>query len=280
MEPETSPSTSLRDFLHVIFKRKFQILLFFGITVCTVAIGSFVVRPTYEATAQILIKIGRENIYVPTLPAGGTSNPVISFNREEQINSEIEILKSRFLAEKVAESLGPAVIYKDLDRTGHGFLGGLFQTADARESPLPRAVIKLRKNIEVEAVRKSNVINVSFTHKDPDMAATVVNSLISVYLDRHLSVHKSPQSYGFFQEQSQILESKLKQAEENLEAFKKEHNLTSLEEQRTLILRNEADLRAALNQTLSQEAETGNRLRQLRHQVATTPKTVTNTRRD
>ena len=274
MDAETSPSTSLRDFLHVIFKRKFQILLFFGITVCTVAIGSFVVRPTYEATAQILIKIGRENIYVPTLPAGGTSNPVISFNREEQINSEIEILKSRFLAEKVAESLGPAVIYKDLDRTGHGFLGGLFQTADARESPLHRAVIRLRKNIEVEGVRKSDVINVSFTHKDPDMAATVVNSLISVYLDRHLSVHKSPQSFGFFQEQSQILESKLKQAEENLEAFKKEHNLTSLEEERTLVLGKTADLRAALNQTLSQEAETGNRLRQLRHQVATTPKTV------
>ncbi|MFB3074457.1 MAG: Wzz/FepE/Etk N-terminal domain-containing protein, partial [Candidatus Methylomirabilales bacterium] len=62
MDEETGPSTSLRDFLHVIFKRKFQILLFFGITVCTVAIGSFVVRPTYEATAQILIKIGRENI--------------------------------------------------------------------------------------------------------------------------------------------------------------------------------------------------------------------------
>jgi uncharacterized protein involved in exopolysaccharide biosynthesis len=40
--------TSLRDFLHVLFKRKIQILLFFGVTVCTVAIGTAITKPTYD----------------------------------------------------------------------------------------------------------------------------------------------------------------------------------------------------------------------------------------
>jgi uncharacterized protein involved in exopolysaccharide biosynthesis len=113
MEMGTSelPRTSLRDFLRVLFKRKTQILLFFAVTFVTVAVGTFVAKPTYQAVAQILVKLGRENIYVP---ASGNSNPVINFNREEQINSEIEILKSRSLAMEVLHELGPETIYEDI----------------------------------------------------------------------------------------------------------------------------------------------------------------------
>jgi cell division septation protein DedD/LPS O-antigen subunit length determinant protein (WzzB/FepE family) len=64
------------------------------------------------------------------------------------------------------------------------------------------------------------------------------------------------------------------QAEGELEAFKKQNEVTSLEEQRSLLLKQEADLRAALNQTLSQKAETQNRIGQLRRQLAETPETL------
>ncbi|KKK68143.1 hypothetical protein LCGC14_2947050, partial [marine sediment metagenome] len=111
MEPIEIRRSSLRDFLHVLFKRKSQIILFFFVTVFTVAVGTFVIKPTYEAKTQLLVKMGRENLYVP--PSGG-NNPIISFNRDDQINSEIELLKSRSLAETVVASLGPGNIYKDL----------------------------------------------------------------------------------------------------------------------------------------------------------------------
>ena len=83
MDTETSLNMSPRDFLHVFFKRKIPILLFFGVTVCVVAIGSFMQKPRYEATAQILVKMGRENIYVPTNPGTG---PIL--NRDLQIIAE------------------------------------------------------------------------------------------------------------------------------------------------------------------------------------------------
>ena len=53
-----------------------------------VAIGSLLAKPTYKATSQIMLKIGRENLYVRTVLAGNNLNPVISFNRKELINSE------------------------------------------------------------------------------------------------------------------------------------------------------------------------------------------------
>jgi polysaccharide chain length determinant protein (PEP-CTERM system associated) len=256
-------SASLRDFLHIIFKRKAEILLFFIVTVSTVGIATLVVKPTYEASSQILVKVGRENLYVPTVPTSGNLNPIISVNRQEQLNSEIEILKSRSLAEEVIKSLGPATIYKDVSRSLAG-----------RHSPMEKAFLKLRKKLKVEGIKKSDVIQVKFKHKDPQMAATVVNTLIKYYLDRHLQVFKSPQSSSFFQQQTNVLRKKLMQVETNLKDFKRQHNLSSLEQQKTLLLKQEADLRAALNQTLSQEAETENRLSELRMQLAKTPKTV------
>ncbi len=60
-----------------------------------------------------------EAVYAPMLPTGD-SKPIVRVDRQEQINSEIEILKSRFLAEKVVKSLGPEVIYKRSDDAGGG----------------------------------------------------------------------------------------------------------------------------------------------------------------
>jgi len=179
METEVKLRTLVQNLLHLIFKRKTQVLLVFGATVCTVAIASFMQTRMYEATAQILIKIGRENVYVP---AAGGAGPI--FDKADQITPEIEILRSRFLAEKVVMSLGPAVIYKDLDGTGPELLN--------------KAVSRFQKSLTVRGIKESNVINISLKHTNPRLAATVLNTLVDLYLERHLEVHKRRDPQGFF----------------------------------------------------------------------------------
>ena len=279
------PNTSLRDILHVIFKRKIQMLVFFTVTICTVAVGTLMMQPTYEATAKIMVKIGREDVYVPNLPGGGSSTPIMRFDYEERVNSEIEILKSKFLAQKVVETLGPTVIYEGLENTEPGLLKGLIksllrgllrsQGTGTEVSPAEKAAVMFQKDLTVEAVRKSSVVNASFKHSDPRLAAKVTNTLASLYLDRHLAVHKSPQSYEFFEQQTETAQNNMKQADAAMLAFKREHNISSLDEQRLLLLRNDAERRTALGLTLSQEAETRERLRKLRDQVAATPNSIT-----
>ena len=271
MDATHTTRTSLRDFLNVVFKRKGQILLFFFAVVLTVGIGTFTMKPTYEAASQILVKIGRENIYVPHTTTG---SPVINVDRQEQINSEIEILTSQSLAEEVVKDLGPTTLYKDLNRGGWKILDLVRKDLEAAQSPVEKAVLKVRKDLEVEGIKKSNVIDIRFRHTDPHTAARVVNTFVSRYLDRHVDVHKAPNSYKFFKEQSGLLKARLTQSESGLDRFKKEHNIASLEEERTLLLQKEADLRAGLNDTLSRIAETGNRIGQLKQQLAATPKTI------
>ena len=257
-----------------MFKRKTQILLFFCVAVCAVSIGTLLVKPSYEATSQVLVKIGRENLSVSTLPASGGPTPVINLNREEQINAELEILRSRPLAEKVVEFLGPTALYQELSEKGGGILSGFFLRTDIQQSPKKQALFSFQKTLKVEGVRKANVIKVSFRHEDPQMSATVVNTLVKFYLDYHLQVHKNPQSFKFFQEQSKILENEVQQAEGKLQSFKKQHNISSLNEERSLLLKQTTDLRAALNQTQSRRVETKKRIRELRKQLAATPKTI------
>jgi len=255
--PETT-NPSIRDFLHLIFKRKAQILIFFSVTVLIVTIGTLLWPPAFEAASQILVKIGRENLFVP---ASGVS-PVVNINSEQQINSEIEILKSRSLAQKVVETLGAKAIYPKLKEKG------------ARKILVEKAALKLQKGLDIKAIKKSNVIEVGFTNRNPEMAASVVNKLVDFFLDRHLDVHKNPQSFKFFKKQSQAVKDKLRQGEESLKAFKGEHNVTSLEEERALSLNQEATLAAALNQTITQEAETKNRVKEIPKQLASTPKNI------
>ncbi len=260
MEIEKAPSLSLKDLLIVTFKRKTQILVFFGATVCIAAIASFMQTPIYEATGQILVKTGREDIYVPVAPGESLPNAPIKRSSSEQINGEIEILRSRFLAEKVVNSLGIAVIYKDLDGTG--------------QSLLSKAGARFEKALTVAPVEESSVINISFKHTSPRMAATVVNTLVELYLERHLEVHKRPDLEGFFENQYVLLKDQTELAEEKLQAFRNQHDLTTLEEEQNILLGQEADLRTQLNNNLSQRAEIENRIQQLHNQLTTTPETI------
>ena len=121
MDSQLPHRAFLRDFLYILFKRKLQILIFFFATICMVTIGTFLMQPTYKATSQILLKIGRENLYVPTVPSS-SNNPVITLNREKQLNSEIDILKSPSLALEVVKALGPETIYPNLGEQPKGAL--------------------------------------------------------------------------------------------------------------------------------------------------------------
>lgn len=299
---------SMRDFLHPVFKRKYQVLVFFLATVCTVVVGSVTATPVYEAASQILVKMGRENIYQPP---GGNAGPVINYQRDEQINSEIEILQSGALAQQVVASLGASVVLGTEKEPSSGGLKGaakdafqhlknilvpikdkLMRLVEGNPNPessvksgsnLPRdpeveqAIATLRKDLEIERITKSDVVQLKFRHTDPYTATTVLDRLIEFFLDHHLRIHKNPQAVGFFEEQSQIFRNELAEAEKRLETLKQQHGVGSLEEARNLLLEQEAGLRVALNHTRSEEVGAQNRSVHLRRQLAATPKTVPQT---
>jgi uncharacterized protein involved in exopolysaccharide biosynthesis len=263
---ESNKALSLRDFLYVVFKHKTKILIVFLSTVITVTVASFIIKPTYEASSNILIKFGRENIYIP---ATDHVSPIVNLNRQEEINSEIEILKSRNLIEKTVKALGVKTIYPKLfkkSKSGH---------KKETLTPFDKAVLKAQKKLKIEAVKKSDVIHVKFQHHDPYIAANVVNTLVNFYLDRHLEVHKNQGGYRFFKEQVILAEKKLKNSEKALEKFNDKHRISSLDQQKTLILEQISELQAALEKTQRQIHETQNKINEIKTQLAGNPLEIT-----
>jgi uncharacterized protein involved in exopolysaccharide biosynthesis len=270
MEAPEISRASVRDFLNIIFKRQYQILLFFIIIFTTFAVATFLTKPTYETKAQVLVNLGRESIYVP---AAGSESLVLSINHEEQINSEIEILKSRSLAKEVVDLLGPAVIFPNFDNRNHSVQASMLSASDDRTLPAEKALLALQKKLDVQAIKKSNVIEVSFSHTDSKIAATVVNTLVNLYLNRHVDALKMPHSHEFFQQQSEFFKKKLNQAEAKLKALKLQYNVTALDEQQKLLLQRVHNLRMALHQTESEVVELENRIQLLGKQLAAIRKT-------
>jgi uncharacterized protein involved in exopolysaccharide biosynthesis len=236
-----------------------------------VVAGTLLSTPTYQATAQVLVKLGRDNIYIPET---GNVNPVVNLRQEEQINSEIEILKSRSISEKVVATIGPLAVYPNLGEPSRFSLSSLFPGRDADRDPFKEAVEALEKNLEIEAIKKSNVIEISFVHPDPEMAASAANAIAAEFLNRRIEVYRTPQSNEFFKEQSEFLKEKLNQTEARYQALKEQHNVTDLKNQQDLLLKRVADTRSELENASSREVELTRRIENLRAQLVKLPQTI------
>ncbi|MGR6035996.1 MAG: GumC family protein [Candidatus Nitrosoglobus sp.] len=266
MNSAIASSISLRDLLQVIFKRKFQILIFFFTVVGLGTLLSLIAKPQYEAEAKLLVNVGRENFYTPEVPINDQRNAVFVPNKEEEINSEIEILKSHYLIKRMVEVLGPTHIYPALREADdkHG-----------QQEIVNEAVRKIRdESLQVEKVPQSNVIKVSFRHQDPILAAKVVNTLVDLYLERHMDLHQNLESSDFYQTQAQLLREKLAQGEASLQALMKQYGISAPAKERELLLQRIGELEAKLFQTLTGEAETEKRINELRRQLAQVPRTI------
>ena len=255
------PERSLRDFYYILFRHKWKVILFFLAVVATVTVGTFLTTEIYKAEAKLLVRLGRENV---TLDPTATTGQVISVgqSRDSEINSELEILKSRELAGKVVDALGPKSFLEKPDesildpaasmgplqerlrelRRIFGWAGNRLQeflVATDVITPLSdreKALIGLTKTLEIETQKNSNILFLSYEAPSPQFAQTVLAKLIDFYNDKHLVIHRTAGSYEFFNRQADQLRSQVAGVEEELKKLKSKTGISSLEEQKKIFM--------------------------------------------
>ena len=84
----------MRDLLTVVFKRKWLIFLFATSVLIVVGFATFVAPPVYEVESTLLVTKARAEV-----PIAAQDSPqfIIREVSQEDLNTEIEILKSRQL---------------------------------------------------------------------------------------------------------------------------------------------------------------------------------------
>lgn len=268
MRGEDGP-LQMRRFLNVLFKRKFQVLAFFLAVVATITTLTFVMKPVYESTAQLLVTMGGGSVLFSGLNDNSQS---VRLDYENVINSETEILKSKAVAEKVIKTMGgpdkvyPGLLSNDREKnTDAEFHGALQQFSE---------------DLRVEAIPKSSLISLSYRNPSSVLSTQVLNHLAAIYIDHHSDLRRTKKPYEFFKNQVEILKGRLNTAEKEYETFKDRHSLTNFEEQKTIYLKQLSELQTSQSETHRLISEADSRLAELRKQLSATPAKIPREQQD
>lgn len=291
--------TTMRDFYTVVFRHKRKMIVFFLSLVIVVAMGTFLEAKVYRSEAELLVRLGRENATVgPTVATGRVIN--ISADRENEINSEVDILESRELAKEVVEAIGAKpILYgeKETLRPGASLptvvrywarqavicpLAGLSRLLAWQGAATPAgrllekelAIESLMKRLDVEASKKSNIITIKYATNDPALARKVLNRLVGFYLEKHIEVNHTPGSYTFFRKQKNKLRASLDHTEEELRDLKNSTGVSSVSEQRRILLERIGAMQSGLEKSQSSAAASQARVEVLAATLARLPGVV------
>ncbi|PYT90135.1 MAG: hypothetical protein DMG36_21085 [Acidobacteria bacterium] len=253
-------SVTLRDLLSVGFRqRRLMINTFLGILALAVILAC-VMPKKYQSEMKILVRHERaDSMVTPDREQPMQLRTEVS---EEELQSEAELLRSRDLLTKVVEACG-------LEGTGdHSLLNVIGHKDDEQIS---RAVAKLENGLTVQPIKLTNLISVKYSAKDPQLAARVLNTLASLYLEKHLAIHRAPGEFEFFHQQAEQYRTALINAETKLTNFSREQGVVSPALQKEISVRKLAEVEADLKTTRASIAETRERIRKLEAQLGTLP---------
>jgi uncharacterized protein involved in exopolysaccharide biosynthesis len=263
-------SPTLRDLFAIMFRhRRLMALSFFGILLG--AILAAVLQPNrYEAGMKILVKRERVDPVV-TAEASAQSQFALAVT-EEDLNSEVELLKARDMLEKVVlacdlQQQSRSVMSRVLGVT----IGHMLAGTPEKEAQIARAVVTLDKQLSVEVGKKTNLIAVKYVSPDPELAGRVLTALTNLYLEKHLEVHRPPGAFDFFHQETQQYRRGLADAEARLVNFTHGGAVVSAKLEKEVALQKLAEFDATLHQTQAAIAETEQRIRALQEQAATIP---------
>ena len=243
----------IREFLSLAFKHKWKILITFITVATVVVVETLMSSPVYEAKTTIMIKPWKE-VDSRVEIGGSNNNSNVSLTQEELVNTEIQILTGRELAEKVITTL-------KLERMYPGTVG-----KERKGNPMDAAVETFAADLKVAGIRKSNVITVTFQHGDPALAARALNLLVDVFKEKHLALHSNPES-SFIGTQLTSFENKLKASEKDLQQFQQANGVFSLEEQRSLLLRQRTELDTSYKLASNNVSELRNKIASIKGQL-------------
>jgi uncharacterized protein involved in exopolysaccharide biosynthesis len=264
--PPSSPT--LRDLFGILFRQRRVAVISFVL----VLLGVFVyglITPAYQAKMEVLVRRGRVDPVVT--PAPTSTSP---FERqevsEEELNSEVELLRDDEILRTVVRDTA-------LGADEHGWLR--FWEQDDPEVKTARAVRKLGRQLNVEPVRKTTLIAVTYKSSNPGKAARVLQSLAKAYLERQQQVHRPSGEFSFFDQQMEQSQQTLEQAELRMMDFAHHEGVVSAELERDLALQKLSEADGSNHQTQVQIAEAERRVRMLEAKLQSTPeRTVTQIR--
>jgi uncharacterized protein involved in exopolysaccharide biosynthesis len=246
---------SLRDLFVTLFYYKRILIIAFLIPCLLGVVAGLLSRTVYVAQARLLLLYGSDYVFHT---GNGENGNDIALDRNQIVQGELQIMQSSILAEDTLRAVGLQRVYPSA-------------TNDA--TALHAAASRFASDLSVTSIPQSNVIELSFRSGNREVATDVLRVLIDQYISYRSSIFDKTQPNQADGQRGQFAD-RLRQAEEGLAQFAAAHGITNLDEQTTLLLRQQNDNANEQNQADQAIAETGAKLDALHRELAGVPQTV------
>lgn len=249
---------TVRELAAVFFRQK-QLLTISFVAIASLGVLYSAFFPSYKAEMKVLVRRGRID---PAITPTPSPSPAFEHDEitEEELNSQVELLRDEDILRQVVHESGLAKAT---------WLSKLLRQGDDERTE--KAVRRLASKLDVQAVRKSRLITVSYSCHNPKKSAAVLRSLAHAYLTEQVALRRPSGQQEFFEAQATESRHQLDQAQADLVAFSRTANVASAELERDITLQKLGEAQASELGLETQAAAAAERLRTLDRELKGLP---------
>ncbi len=254
---------------HAYVRRHVAAAIFIGVLAAFLIVAALL-TPRYRATASLAVMPSPEFTVREDAGARAFSNAALAM--DQIMKAETEILESDDLHETTLATFGhgpaPALpgaiaVYPDLAPDAHpnaiwagvkavlAFLASPWRgvTVHGRDATLENALHRFSGDLRVLPAKDSNVVDVSYSHRDPAMSAAVLNAMLERYAVSRKRIYNDPQ-LAVAQHEADGAFAAVRLADTAMTEFKAREGFSDYAAERDLLLRR----RSQAEQTLADAA--------------------------
>ena len=271
-EPETEDDTiDLRDIWRLIVKHKWLLVSMAVVGLLAALLLSFIRTPLYLATTTVQV----DKRAAKVVKFNQEADPSADLDDRTGLGTQLELLKSRVLAERVIDELRldrvgslpqtvPATVAQEdaasdaeAAETGTGMLDKIRQSWEKISQPATSSNERLSReevykaftrSVSMELVRNTRMIKVNVENPNPQLAARIANSITQAFIALNLERRLESSSYAktFLETQLSLTKARLEESERKLNQFARERNILTLDEKTNVINQTFTEFSAAL----------------------------------
>ena len=246
---QETPHRGFRDYILILRERLWYVVVVFLVVLSAVLVYTFSQTKLYTATATI--EIMRRDAVVMKVEEVRDND----IRGPEDLNTQVKLLESSALCEKVAERLVGA--------DAKAFLAP-YVSGGSGDPITPRE--KLAQNHSVIPIRQTRVVAIQYMHPDPVMAAKVANLFVDEFMTYNAKqrMDESMKAVEDLKSRADIQRKKVHELGINLQAYKERNNMVSLDQRKDIVTERLKELSSLLTQVSSRMKESEVRLHQVR----------------
>jgi polysaccharide biosynthesis protein PslE len=276
--------------LESLFRHKYIFSLVLGIGIIATAVVLFGRSRSFESTARVFIRLGRESVPDSTTAVTGLA-PQSTDPQKREIQSAIDLIRSNAMMEGIVEHIGVDSVLHYSDKftasnTSNSpidllkaqiprvkrFLAS-YRLADP-ENPRASAISKLEKQIKAATEEHSNIISIRVRSDSPKLSQEIGTTMLELFKDLHRKAHMAPGARSFFSEQLDSVKHQLDDLMCKLRDVKNEAGISSIEDQKEVLTERLKNIENAISIAESDQKGTAARISAMQSSLDQIPERV------